>query len=452
MDLVSGDVRAVAAPGRAGPAACAPRTSPAPAAPPARPPGPRRTPPRRRSRGRASGTRRRSPAPAAPWRRAPRSPRPCRCRAARPGRPRSPGCPGSTTRSASASSAATRANRTRTPGSAASASMSVKLLIRGSRTTLTRSTSFPRGGPSDAGGPASSASESSASSHNRSVQGIIPNGMRPVSSCSIPTPGSSSSGAPRNLLITNPATSAWSAGSSRARVPCSAANTPPRSMSPTTITGRCAARASPMFAMSVARRLISAGLPAPSQITTSYSRRNCARLSVGQAQQPGGVLPVLGRVDLALRAPEHHHLAAPVAAGLEQHRVHPRVGLDARRRGLHGLGPADLGAVGGDERVQRHVLRLERGDAHPLPHEPAAQAGHEHALARVRRRARYQKRASHVRTPIAASAAAAATAVAAAAAVAAIVTARHRRTARRMSPGSGGRPRPRTGRCSAAPA
>ena len=50
-------------------------------------------------------------------------------------------------------------------------------------------------------------------------------------------------------------------------------------MSPTTITGSPAARASPMFAMSVARRLISAGLPAPSQITTSYSRRSWARLS-----------------------------------------------------------------------------------------------------------------------------------------------------------------------------
>ena len=38
---------------------------------------------------------------------------------------------------------------------------------------------------------------------------------------------------------------------------------------PTTITGRSAACASPMFAMSVARRLISAGEPAPSQTTTS---------------------------------------------------------------------------------------------------------------------------------------------------------------------------------------
>ena len=83
------------------------------------------------------------------------------------------------------------------------------------------------------------------------------------------SPGASSAGSPRNLLTTNPATSAWSAGDSTATVPNRCASTPPRSMSPTTITGRSAACASPMFAMSVARRLISAGEPAPSQITTS---------------------------------------------------------------------------------------------------------------------------------------------------------------------------------------
>ena len=40
--------------------------------------------------------------------------------------------------------------------------------------------------------------------------------------------------------------------------------TPPRSMSPARITGTSAAAAKPMLAMSPARRLISAGLPAPS--------------------------------------------------------------------------------------------------------------------------------------------------------------------------------------------
>src|SRR5271155_4448685 len=50
-------------------------------------------------------------------------------------------------------------------------------------------------------------------------------------------------------------------------------------MSPTMTTGRFAARARPMFTKSVARKLISAGEPAPSQITTSNSVRNCANSS-----------------------------------------------------------------------------------------------------------------------------------------------------------------------------
>ena len=66
-----------------------------------------------------------------------------------------------------------------------------------------------------------------------------------------------------------PAISAWSSGSSTARVPNSEANEPPRSMSLTTMTGKRRALARPRFARSVARRLISAGLPAPSQTTTS---------------------------------------------------------------------------------------------------------------------------------------------------------------------------------------
>ena len=92
-------------------------------------------------------------------------------------------------------------------------------------------------------------------------------------------PLSSSSGAPRNLLMMKPETSSWSPGGIRASVPYSAANTPPRSMSPTTMTGSPAARASPMFATSVSRRLISAGLPAPSQMTTSNSARSLSRLA-----------------------------------------------------------------------------------------------------------------------------------------------------------------------------
>ena len=55
-----------------------------------------------------------------------------------------------------------------------------------------------------------------------------------------------------------------------------------------------------------------------------------------------------------------------VARRLDQDRVHRRLGLEPGGRRLHGLGPADLGAVGRHDRVQRHVLRLERRDAHAL--------------------------------------------------------------------------------------
>src|ERR1035441_6719002 len=71
--------------------------------------------------------------------------------AARPSQPRSATVardPGSTTRSASARSAGVTANRTETPGSAASASTSVKLLIRGNFTTATRRNSL---GPNEPG-------------------------------------------------------------------------------------------------------------------------------------------------------------------------------------------------------------------------------------------------------------------------------------------------------------
>ncbi len=93
-------------------------------------------------------------------------------------------------------------------------------------------------------------------------------------------PGSSSDTSPRNLLTMYPAMSDWSCGESSAVVPKKDAKTPPRSMSPTTTTGNRAARAMPMFTMSVRRRLISAGLPAPSQITASYVPRSCSRHSV----------------------------------------------------------------------------------------------------------------------------------------------------------------------------
>jgi len=68
----------------------------------------------------------------------------------------------------------------------------------------------------------------------------------------------------------------------------------------------------------------------------------------------GEVTPAVDEVargDLA-RGPAHHDdVAALVAAGLEQHRVHRGLGLGARRERLHPLRAADLGSVDGDHRV-----------------------------------------------------------------------------------------------------
>ena len=70
-------------------------------------------------------------------------------------------------------------------------------------------------------------------------------------------------------------------------------------MSPTTTTGRSAAWASPMFAMSVARRLISAGEPAPSQTTTSNRDRRSARVAVTTSSSAA----LRSRYDSALTVP-----------------------------------------------------------------------------------------------------------------------------------------------------
>src|SRR6185503_12184798 len=149
-------------------------------------------------------------------------------------------------------------------------------------------------------------------------------------------PLSSSSGAPRNLLMTKPQISAWSSGESRASVPYMAANTPPRSMSPVTMTGRPARALADDHVV---------GVPQPGQAVQ------------GDLPQPRRVRAVPHRVGFGLEVAQYDDLAAAVTARLEQHGVHVGGRLDAGRGRLHGLSPADLGAVQGHERVQRHVLR-----------------------------------------------------------------------------------------------
>ena len=76
-----------------------------------------------------------------------------------------------------------------------------------------------------------------------------------------------------------PTIMAASAGSITVLVPTRLAITPPRSMSPSSTTGTSAARAKPMLAMSLARRLTSDAEPAPSTSTRSHSAARRPKLS-----------------------------------------------------------------------------------------------------------------------------------------------------------------------------
>ena len=90
----------------------------------------------------------------------------------------------------------------------------------------------------------------------------------------------------------------------------------------------------------------------------------------GQAVEGGqDGLPGLGLVTLVVTgvhggdgAALDDDLGAGVRVGLEQHRVHVRVGLEPAGQGLDRLGTADLAAVVGDGTVQGHVLGLEGGN------------------------------------------------------------------------------------------
>ena len=155
-------------------------------------------------------------------------------------------------------------------------------------------------------------------------------------------PGASSDRSPRNLLATNPAISAWSAGSSSATVPNSAANSPPRSMSPTTTVGRSGVPGQAHVHV-VAGAQVDLGRAAGAlgddhvvpagQVVVRRVRR------LGEVPAPA--LPV-GRGDRAAGPAHHHDVAAGVTTGLEQDRVHRGLGLGARGARLDPLGPADL--------------------------------------------------------------------------------------------------------------
>ena len=244
--------------------------------------------------------------------------------------------------------------------------------------------------------------------------------------------------------MTKPATSAWSAGDSSARVPNSEANTPPRSMSPTTTTGSPTARASPRLTRSVSRRLISAGLPAPSQIDHVV-----LGAQLGEA------------ANAASRQVRRHGRGSHACASRPRRGPRTTTWL---RRSLPGLSrtgfirasgstPAAAACIawarpisapsGVTTELLRHVLRLERRHPDAAAGQPATQPGGDHALAGVGGGPGDEQRAPHRRSPARDTAAATAAAVS--------VTAPDSRAARRMSRASAARPSPSNGRRSATP-
>ena len=91
---------------------------------------------------------------------------------------------------------------------------------------------------------------------------------------------------------------------------------------------------------------------------------------------------ILGGGHLPPHLPMDDHLAAHIAARLEQDGVHPHIRFGPGGLGLYHLGPAHLQALPGDIAVQGHILALERGAAQPVLPENAAQGGAQQAFAR----------------------------------------------------------------------
>ena len=196
-------------------------------------------------------------------------------------------------------------------------------------------------------------------------------------------PCSNNPTSPRNLLTMKPWIRASSSGSRTRCVPARLAMTPPRSISPSITTGTLAAAANPMLAISPARRLISAGLPAPSTRTISASRGEVSKTLQHRRQQGRLLVQIVLGTQRAPALALHDDLRAGVGLRLQQHRVHVHAGRHPRRPRLHGLGAADLAALDRHGGIVRHVLRLERRHLQTAPHQRTGKPRDDRRLAGV---------------------------------------------------------------------
>ena len=149
--------------------------------------------------------------------------------------------------------------------------------------------------------------------------------------------------------------------------------------------------------MSPARRLISAGLPAPSTSTRSASAASRSKAASTAGSRARRQLPVIARRRAALYPAAQHDLRRAVRLRLQQHRVHVADRRDAAGPRLQRLRPADLAAICRHRGVVRHVLRLERPHPEPAPRKGARQPGDEQRLADIGAGALQHQRAGHAR-------------------------------------------------------
>ena len=90
------------------------------------------------------------------------------------------------------------------------------------------------------------------------------------------------------------------------------------------------------------------------------------------------VLVVIAGVEVGVCLAVDDHLRPFVGRGFQENLVEVDVGGHAGSERLQCLGAADFATINGDRRVERHVLRLERRNAHAAPGQYAADRRGEH--------------------------------------------------------------------------
>ena len=156
--------------------------------------------------------------------------------------------------------------------------------------------------------------------------------------------------------------------------------TPPRSMSPTRMTGTRTAVGKPHIGDVVGAEIDLGGAAcAFDEHKVGFARE--LREAAQHARQEFALHPVILRRRRCSRDPAFEdELRVLLGLGLQQHRIHRGARRDAAGARLQRLGAADLAAIRRHRGVVRHVLRLERPHREAAPREGAAEPRDDHDL------------------------------------------------------------------------